>query len=291
MKTLLKWTGRVLGGIVVLLLVAYMVLYFRSESIMGRTWDVAGRAVTIQPDSAALARADHFVHSLYGCAGCHGDDLAGGVMYDGPPGRFVASNLTPGGVGAQYTDEDWDRAIRHGVGKGGRTLLIMGADRFRNLSDLDFAALIAYIKSRPAVTNTLPRETLRPLGRVLVGAGVVVPAVVKIDHDAPPSAYIPPDTTAPYGEFLTSLSCVECHGPSLSGGPHPDPAGPNAPNLAAAGAWPKELFIRTLRTGVTPDGRQLDPNWMPWPEFKPLTDGELAAMHAYLGTLAHQSAD
>lgn len=64
----------------------------------------------------------------------------GRVFLDEPAiGRFVASNLTrgKGGVGASYTDDDWVRAIRHGVGPDGKALLIMPSQEFFNLSDAD----------------------------------------------------------------------------------------------------------------------------------------------------------
>ena len=33
-----------------------------------------------------------------GCTGCHGEDLAGHIVFEAPPmGRYAASNITPGG--------------------------------------------------------------------------------------------------------------------------------------------------------------------------------------------------
>jgi cytochrome c553 len=282
MKKVLRWTGAALGALVVLLIVAYGVLYARSQSILTTTWDIPGRAVTVVPDSAALARAEHYVHSIYGCANCHGEDLAGGVFLDEAPGRFVASNLTPGGVGATYTDADWDRAIRHGLRPDGTPLIIMGAERFSRIPDEDFAALLAYLKARPAVENDLPEERLRPLGRFLIGAGVFVPAALRLDHEARPPAAIEPDTTAEYGRYLVSISCVECHQDDLQGGASPDPAAPPVPSLAAAARWSPDEFVETIRTGTTPGGRVLQEQFMPWPEYARLSDAELRTMHRHL---------
>ena len=66
------------------------------------------------------------------------------------PGFMTLSfpNLTAGagGVGATNTDEDWVRAIRHGVGHDCRGLAIMPARFFYYLSDEDLGALYAYLK-------------------------------------------------------------------------------------------------------------------------------------------------
>lgn len=50
------------------------------------------------------------------------------------------------------------------------------------------------------------------------------------------------------------------------------------------GKWTEADFIRALRTGLTPDGRVLDP-FMPWGTFQELTDTDLKALWAYLRTI------
>ncbi len=50
------------------------------------------------------------------------------------------------------------------------------------------------------------------------------------------------------------------------------------------GKWTEADFIRALRTGITPDGRVLDP-FMPWGAFQQLTDTDLKALWAYLRTI------
>ncbi len=81
--------------------------------------------------------------------------------------------------------------------------------------------------------------------------------------------------------------CRDCHGERLQGVEHPPhPGSPPAPALAAAGQWSLDEFKETLRTGVTPGGKTLDPEFMPWPATAHMTDDELAALHAHLATLA-----
>ena len=49
--------------------------------------------------------------------------------------------------------------------------------------------------------------------------------------------------------------------------------------------WSEEDFITTMRTGVTPSGRQLDPEFMPWKEFGQLGEEELKGIWLYLSSL------
>ncbi|MCZ6790100.1 MAG: cytochrome C, partial [Chloroflexi bacterium] len=49
--------------------------------------------------------------------------------------------------------------------------------------------------------------------------------------------------------------------------------------------WSEADFINTLRTGTTPDGRQLDDENMPWKFFTKMTEDELKAIWMYLQSL------
>ena len=49
--------------------------------------------------------------------------------------------------------------------------------------------------------------------------------------------------------------------------------------------WTSQDFVRTLRTGVTREGRVLDPNFMPWPAYSKMSDLELNAIWKYLNSL------
>lgn len=52
-----------------------------------------------------------------------------------------------------------------------------------------------------------------------------------------------------------------------------------------AASWSQDAFMTTLRTGVTPDGRQLDNAFMPWEAIGNMTDDDLTAVQLYLKTL------
>src|SRR5215208_6007371 len=119
---------RILGGLVGLIVLVVLGSYVISEMRLRKRYDdVRGTVVAIPSDSASLARGK-VIATLYGCTGCHTPNLAGTTMIDGFPfARLASSNLTrgQGGIAADYTDADWDRAIRHGVRKDGTPLFIM----------------------------------------------------------------------------------------------------------------------------------------------------------------------
>ena len=147
---------------------------------------------------------------------------------------------------------------------------------FARLSSADLGAIIAYVKSVPPVDNEPPGSTFGPLGRVftLFEPGFISARV--IDHTASIPSTVEPGVTVAYGEYLGAL-CTACHGSDLSGG-----YGPNISPGGAPGGWSEAGFMNTLRTGVTPGGRQLNPDDMPWKVFAKMTDDELKAVWLYL---------
>ncbi|MES2856895.1 MAG: c-type cytochrome, partial [Bdellovibrionota bacterium] len=89
-----------------------------------------------------------------------------------------------------------------------------------------------------------------------------------------------------YGAYLTT-SCTGCHGTGFKGGPIPGvpPSWPAAADISSTGApgrWTLEEFKSTMRTGVTPEGKKLDPLYMPWPQAVKMTDEELEAIYLSL---------
>ncbi|MFQ5550454.1 MAG: c-type cytochrome [Gemmatimonadales bacterium] len=298
MKKVLKWIGIVSGGLLGLLVLAMVVLYASGSARLDKIHEIQPEPIAVPTDESSIARGRHLVEALIFCQECHGDDLAGKVFIDEPMMATVyAPNLTAGhgGVGATYTDADYVRAIRHGVGLEGRGLLIIHADVFHNLSEEDLGAVIAYVKSAPPVDNEIPERRLLPLGRILLALGLFdlealpfIPAEV-IDHSEPFIDMPEMSATAEYGQYLVSITlCSMCHGSDLKGGPPLDPSMPAGPNITAyggPGGWSEEQFVATIRSGVTPFGKALDPEFMPWEIYANMTDDELAALWRYIVSL------
>jgi cytochrome c553 len=280
-----------LAGLLGLLVIAVIALGFVGRARINKTYEIAVASIPIPNDAAAIERGEH-VAVIHYCQDCHAANFGGQVYFVIPGMLSIPSpNLTSGagGVGSFYTDEDWIRAIRHGVGHDGRGLWIMPAENFSRLSDDDTGALIAYIKTLPPVDNELPTRTFEPMGIVLAGLNMMPPpSVDSIDHtvtrvDAPEAG-----VTVEYGGYLVQTMCTACHGERLNGIPFGPPDNQIiSPNLTMGGNladWSEAEFFATLRTGMTPDGRVLGED-MPWPYFGQMTDDELSALWLFLQSL------
>jgi len=295
-RKIFKWIGILLGSLIGLLVLGFVILYVAGtvkwNKLHGQ-YDVPVETIVIPTDADSIARGEH-VATIHMCQDCHTDNFGG--QTDTAPGLLTISipNLTAGagGVGGINTDEDWVRAIRHGVGYDGRGLVLMPSGTWYYLSDEDLGDLIAYLKSLPPVDNEMPGTDLGPLGRVMLVLGQlppeIIPNVISIDHEAPRPTAPEPGVTPEYGEYL-ARTCMICHGPKLNGRTI-SVGGPQkyvALNLTMGGemkGWSEEDFITTLRTGVTPSGHQII-DVMPWKYFGQMTDDELKAVWLYLQSL------
>jgi mono/diheme cytochrome c family protein len=296
MKRILKWIGIILAGLLGLLVVAAIVIFAIVSFKLNRFYDVEAEvaAVAIPTDEAALARGEHLVRAISGCDGCHGENLGGMVLLDDSAiMTFYGPNLTAGegGAGAQLSDEDWVRAIRHGLGPDGKPLLLMPSQNFRSMTDEDLGALLAYIRTLPPVDNEVPEPRIGPMGYLLaLTEASMVPAAL-IDHAEPAMDAIEPGVTVEYGGYLVALgTCRDCHGEHLNGRRLPPMLNePPARNLTPAGQlvnWSEEDFIQTIRTGITPEGHTLrEPMAGVLPVLQQQSDDELRAIFLYLQSL------
>ena len=273
----------VVVAVLVGLLAAYVA--FASSKKLKAVHPVAEEAELTVPvgDTAAIDRGRHLATAVSVCVLCHADDLGGLIAADmGPVGRMVGTNLTRGngGVGTRYTARDMERAIRHGVRPDGTSLLMMPSEAFVFLSDSDMAALLAFLQSLDPVDRALPASSLKPLGRALHAFGKMDLKIADKVHGAH-SAWVEPAATAEYGGYLSKIAgCTTCHGPDFAGTQLVgEPGAPLPPDItpAALGSWSEEDFVKVMRTGVRPDGRELH-KFMPWQIFKRMTDDELHAL-------------
>lgn len=290
---ILKWVGITLGSLVALLLIAALVLNVRGRSKAARAPEIAARELPVVADSAAIARGRHIATAITGCEMCHGGPGLGGQQFPTPSMlvSMAAPNLTrgEGGIGATYTAADWHRAIRHGIGKDGRSLAIMPSEAYTHLSDADLAALIAYLQTLPAHNASFPRRRIGVLGGAMIGAGVFPLAPDMIAHDSIGTRSATPGVTPDYGRYLASVAgCTTCHGAMLDGGKAAGGPPPGPSLVAFAQGRSVDDFRRTIRTGRTPTGggRSLNPEWMPWPVYARMTDDELQAIWSYVQSVS-----
>jgi mono/diheme cytochrome c family protein len=288
MKRVLKWLGMLVGLSVLVLIVFAVFVYFSSNAKLDKTYDVETTVQAVESDSSSVARGHHLAQ-IHGCFECHGDNLEGKLLMDAPPfARVAATNLTPGagGVGSTYSSEDWERALRHGVSAGGTGLFpMMPSHAYANMNDADTGDLIAFLSQIEPVDNELPERALYPIGRMVLATGGLALIPERIDHDKPAPEVIAPSASVEYGRYLVNITCTDCHGADLRGGKHPDPDGPEGPDLAAAGGWTFDNFAAAMRTGVRPSGLPMDAKYMPWQSFRHMTDIELSAIYSYLKQL------
>jgi mono/diheme cytochrome c family protein len=290
MRKVFNWIGIVIGTLVGLLLVAGAVLFLMGNSRLNKTYDFPPSNIVVPTDDASIEFGRHRAESL--CEGCHGKDLGGieNWFSAGPLGTIDSANLTDGegGVGQEFkSDEDYVRAIRHGIDPEGKPLFMPAVVSTSNLSDEDLGAIIAYVKTVPPVDHKTTGQHFTPLAKIMLVLGVLPSLPVEVvsheTHVAAPEIGVTPE----YGKYMVDTNdCRLCHGPDLNGGPFPDPTKTKiSPNLTPGGElafWSEDEFINTIRTGTTPSGHELDSAFMPWKEYRNFYDDELKAIFMYL---------
>ena len=102
-----------------------------------------------QADQALVAKGEYLARAG-DCVACHtakgGKPFAGGLPMETPIGTIYSTNITPdkSGIGG-YSFDDFDKAVRHGIGKSGSSLYpAMPYPSYARVSDADMQALYAY---------------------------------------------------------------------------------------------------------------------------------------------------
>ena len=289
-------------------------LFFLAASLVASAGDINPKApgFTIERTPQRLARGKYLAEGLMHCFRCHSNNDfqhlngqaapekkgAGNIIpaeefTQPPPARMVCPNITPDeatGAGT-WTDQDFARAIRDGIGHDGRILNpLMPYWTLKVLTDEDLASVIAYVRSIPAIRNELPKRSLLQEPVLMSAPKFLTPA-------APPGA----SEQVKRGEYLAHLgNCAGCHNAQT---PEREPVagmeygggrvlrgrwgvitGQNiTPDASGIGYYDEQKFISVMRTGRV-GARKLNPI-MPWADFRNLSDGDLKALFAYLRTV------
>ncbi len=290
MKKVLKRVGIVLGSLVMLALIFYAIAYFNIGHRITKTYMFQQGTIVVPSDSTSIAMGAHLV-AIKGCTDCHGKNMAGKVMInDGGLGTLTAPNLTKGvgGLPNDYNTGDWLTALRHGVNKEGKPLLLMPSHESTLLKEKDMAAIIAYCQQLEPVNNELPPIEIGPVVRLMTFLGKMpLLSVEMIDHKVPMTGDIISGNLIAEGKYL-AISCKGCHRDNMQGGAPLAPGFPEVPNITAlgpSGSWTQGQFTTMLRTGKTPAGRQIDNENMPWKMTAQYTDDEITALYTYLHSL------
>lgn len=295
----LKWIGTLLAGLLTLIPTALLVLALTGFYKLNKRYANPVAEVQVAGTQEQIARGEQLAHI---CTSCHsqGNDLPlvgsnFAVKFDFPPlGTLYAPNLTPSGPIKDWTDGEVIRAIREGVDKNGRSLLVMPVANFRNMSDEDVQALVAYLRSQPATGAPSPNNKFNILGAIFMNLSDFRTAQPPAGHVTAPQ----PGTPA-FGEYMVNiLGCRDCHGDKLQGkvenGLPGPPPGPNLTKVVPQ--WTEEQFMAFFNTGTLPGGGGVpllmlksgfSEPMMPWQSVRAATsDDELRAMFSYLHSLS-----
>jgi cytochrome c553 len=263
--------------------------YLSVTSPRTRTYRPPNDDIAIPTDAASIAHGKHLAEAVAICTFCHGDNLAGTLAFEDPVlGKAYTANLTKGrgGIGQRYSKADWIRSIRYGVRPDGTGILFMASYYYNNLTDADLGAIIAYAMSVPPVDNERNRVEMSLSTRLLIDAGVIGGMVQAEQIDF--TAKRPPPPADPGAYIVSVAGCTFCHGPALTGAMGPETGAPPTPDLTVGGKlkdWSRADFAKALRTGVTPDGHTIPPQYMPWPGYRNMSDDDLRSVWDYLRSL------
>jgi mono/diheme cytochrome c family protein len=287
---ILKWMGGVLAVIVVFVLGFYFKAYWSTEKRLNKKYAFNLSPIEIKSDSAILQEGFRLTITK-GCTDCHTKDLGGKIWLDKPMlAQIIAPNLTKGvgGLPQDYSPTDWLRSLKHGLKRDSTPLKIMPSHEFTQLAKDDMMSLIAYCSQLKPIDRELPQSSIGFLGYILTDLEkiLLVPAE-RIDHKKDLAKSVGHEVTIEFGQYL-SIGCEGCHRINMKGGAPIAPGFPEVADITSTGnpgKWTEAQFITTLKTGLTPEGKKLKPEEMPWPAFNDYTETELKALYKYLKSL------
>lgn len=280
-------------------------------------------AAKFEATSERLQRGQYLVNQVTGCGACHTSRETGNIFVEGEQtdhflaggnvdvdraGRNYIPNITPDvetGIGA-WTDDEVLRAVRDGVDRNGRFLFpMMPYNSYQHLSDEDGKAIVVYLRSVPAAKPPRPRvpNELKFMAKVML-------TMIGVQMHKPVADVAAPNRADPiaYGRYLTQIAaCADCHslterGPRREG----DPLFMAGADVAFTDERLGKVYPRNLTPDVETglgkykpadikaalrDGRRLDgkrmapPMSILIPHYSGMTDEDLDALVAYLGTL------
>ena len=266
----------------------------------------------LSPAGAAddpVARGKYLVRAGL-CVACHTDydkkgaELSGGYAIKVPFGTIYSTNITPDpdtGIG-HWSDEDFLRAMRKGIGRQGQHLFpAFPYTSFTHMTDEDILAIKAYLSTvKPVRRENRAPELTTPFGWRFLLAGWKWRYFKE--------GQVAPDPGKPdqwnRGAYLVRAvtHCAECHTPRdwagglkrelLMAGTADGPEGETAPNITAhgktgVGDWSVEDMVELLKSTYKPDGDNVQGlmERIIVHGYEHMTDEDLTAIAVYLRSL------
>jgi mono/diheme cytochrome c family protein len=255
-------------------------------------------------DAKLLARGTYLMEGIVACANCHIQrdqgrplferGLSGGMLFDEPPFKAYARNITPDretGIGS-WSDAQLVKAIREGIRPDGSLIgPPMPIAFYRGMSDEDANAIVAYLRAQPAVRNVVPKSEYR----IALPPDYGAPIVAKVRAPSPKDR-------VKYGAYLAGPlgHCMDCHTPLVNGrndmkqlgaggnsfkGPWGVSVSRNlTPHESGLKDWDDALIARAIRDGLHKDGTPLKPP-MGFGWYKNINEADMTALIAFLRSL------
>ena len=311
---------RVLGGVLGLTALAVLGIAVVFTVVLPRQNPPGGERVEITP--VRVERGTYLVENVLLCINCHSERdwtiygapakppfgsgrvcLGTGVEVPGLddtrnfPGTVCFRNITPHpetGIGT-WTDGEIIRAVREGIGKDGQTLFpIMPYTIYRELSDDDVRAVVAYLRTLEPVDNPLPPSEISfPVNYLLR----MLPRPVDGRIDAPD-----PEDNVAYGGYLATIGrCAFCHTPKRNGAGAPIPgmefaggvpfSGPGGPQVSTnltphrtgLGGVSRDDFITMFKQHAEPRRVARESNTlMSWTSYAGMSERDLGVIYDFL---------
>jgi mono/diheme cytochrome c family protein len=272
---------------VVLLALAAAIVYVASERRLNARHPLPISTIRVPQDAASIERGRHLFRAIGSCTLCHGED-GGGRIYEDSALLRRDRRAQPDARPRRRRDDLPGRGLgsRDPV-RPARRRPVAADHAERGVREHERRGCLRVHRAHQTVDARRPRHAANPparRGSRHAGRGEVRDSVAPKTserHRVPAGT----DDTSGRGRYLANISgCHGCHGYGLSGGRVAGPPDlPPASNLTPTGlaGWTEADFVRVMREGRRPDGRQLH-DFMPWRQFRHMTDAELHAIWLYL---------
>lgn len=271
-------------------------------------------------DSSLLRRGEYLAEHVSICVDCHsprdinyfswpnvkGQKGAGGPFLSQKlgytfPGESFTPNITPANLG-NWSDGELYRLLTTGIDKDGNTINhAMPFQNFSHLDPSDAKAIIAYIRTLPAIKNTPAGVTKINFFHSLYNR--------TISREVKPIYVDSLKTAIDSGHYLVTIaSCNDCHTPKkwleindttrlLSGGvefPLPTGGFVHSANLtpdeSGLQTWTEEVFVKKFKSmrdsgAIYKVAANSFNTLMPWSDYDGMTERDLKAIYAYLRSI------
>lgn len=262
-------------------------------------------SATAQANGDLVARGDYLVNTIMTCQNCHtpmgpnGPDfsraMSGGLLFDEPPFKVVASNITQDketGIGG-WTDAQIKHLLRTGQRPNGVQIAeVMPTAFYGILTERDMDAIVAYLRTIKPVKNKVADPVYK----------IQLPHHLFPGGEKPYTEAMLTDKVKNGFYLVTIGHCMECHTPfgakgkdfvgdlGKGGMEFPGPWGKSvSANITSSkakglGDWTDAQIKTAITQGVSKDGHKLKPP-MGYPYYARMKSEDIDTVIAYLRTV------